>query len=89
MSIQSWLNEVWYERPAPPWWLVPPSLLYAAVAAVRRLAYARGLFRSVRLPCPVVVVGNLSAGTYYFAVAAYTSTATQSVQSSVGSETIL
>ena len=35
------------------------------------------------------VVGNLSAGTYYFAVAAYTSTATQSVQSSVGSETIL
>jgi len=62
MSVQSWLNEVWYERPAPPWWLVPPSLLYAAVAAARRLAYARGLYRSVHLPCPVVVVGNLSVG---------------------------
>ena len=28
----------------------------------RRVAYARGLYRSVRLPCPVVVVGNLSVG---------------------------
>jgi Putative Ig domain len=35
------------------------------------------------------VVGNLSAGTYYFAVAAYTTAGTQSTQSSVGSKTIL
>lgn len=35
------------------------------------------------------VVSNLSAGTYYFAVAAYTSTGTQSAQSSVASKTIL
>jgi hypothetical protein len=34
------------------------------------------------------VVANLSAGTYYFAVAAYTTTATQSAQSSAGSTTI-
>jgi Fibronectin type III domain len=35
------------------------------------------------------VINNLSAGTYYFAVAAYTTVATQSAQSSVGSKTIL
>jgi Putative Ig domain len=35
------------------------------------------------------VVTNLGAGTYYFAVAAYTTAATQSAQSSVGSKTIL
>jgi hypothetical protein len=35
------------------------------------------------------VLSNLSAGTYYFAVAAYTSAATQSVESSAGSKTIL
>jgi hypothetical protein len=34
------------------------------------------------------VVSNLSAGTYYFAVAAYTAVATQSAQSSVATETV-
>ena len=34
------------------------------------------------------VVGNLSAGTYYFAVAAYTTTGIQSALSAVGSKTI-
>jgi tetraacyldisaccharide 4'-kinase len=62
MSVQSWLNHVWYERAAPPWWLVPPSLAYGAVVAMRRLSYSRRLRRSVRLACPIVVVGNLSVG---------------------------
>jgi hypothetical protein len=35
------------------------------------------------------VVGNLNAGTYYFAVAAYTTTGTQGTKSAVGSKTIL
>jgi hypothetical protein len=34
------------------------------------------------------VVGNLGAGTYYFAVAAYTTTGTQGILSAVGSKTI-
>ncbi|MGA2190931.1 MAG: tetraacyldisaccharide 4'-kinase [Steroidobacteraceae bacterium] len=62
MTVQSRLNQIWYERAAPPWWLVPPSLVYALVAGIRRFSYAHRLFRSVRLPCPVVVVGNLSVG---------------------------
>lgn len=62
MSVQTWLNSVWYERGAPPWWLMPPSLAYGAIAGARRFSYAHRWFRSVRLPSPVIVVGNLSVG---------------------------
>jgi tetraacyldisaccharide 4'-kinase len=61
-SAHAWLNRVWYERAAPPWWLIPPSLLYAAVAGSRRRLYAKGLRRVRRLACPVIVVGNLTVG---------------------------
>lgn len=62
MSVQSWFNRIWYGHARPPWWLVPPSLVYGAVAAARRLAYAGRLRRVTRIACPVVVVGNLSVG---------------------------
>ena len=44
------------------WTLCPLSLLYGAVTALRRWAYALGWFRAERAPVPVVVVGNLVAG---------------------------
>jgi tetraacyldisaccharide 4'-kinase len=62
MSIQSWFNSIWYERTAPPWWLVPASLTYGAIAGSRRFSYTHRLRRAARLSCPVVVVGNLSVG---------------------------
>lgn len=62
MSVQSWFNRIWYERPAPPWWLLPFSLTYAAVSGSRRLVYAKGLRKSTMMSRPVVVVGNLSVG---------------------------
>jgi tetraacyldisaccharide 4'-kinase len=62
MPLQSWLNRVWYERAAPPWWLLPLSMTYGAVAGSRRYLYARRLRKSVRMSSPVVVVGNLSVG---------------------------
>ncbi len=62
MSVQSWLNRTWYERAAPPWWLLPFSLLYGAIAGIRRTLYTHHVRRASRLPCPVVVVGNLSVG---------------------------
>ncbi len=62
MSAESWLNRVWYERAAPPWWLVPLSLLYGAVSGSRRYLYAKGLRRATRLARPVIIVGNLTVG---------------------------
>jgi tetraacyldisaccharide 4'-kinase len=38
------------------------SLAYGAVSGSRRYLYAKRLRRSTRMSCPVVVVGNLSAG---------------------------
>jgi tetraacyldisaccharide 4'-kinase len=62
MSVQTWLNRIWYERAAPPWWLRPLSLTYGAVAGSRRYLYAKHWRKSTRISSPVVVVGNLSVG---------------------------
>jgi tetraacyldisaccharide 4'-kinase len=62
MSVQSWLNGIWYDRAAPPWWLLPLSLTYGAVAGSRRYLYVKHLRKSIHLSLPVVVVGNLSVG---------------------------
>src|SRR6202140_3994185 len=62
MSVQSWLNRIWYERAAPPWWMVPLSLCYGAAAGWRRYLYAKRLRKSTEVSSPVVVVGNLSVG---------------------------
>jgi tetraacyldisaccharide 4'-kinase len=62
MSIQSWLNSIWYDRPAPPWWMVPLSLTYGAVSGSRRFLYTHHVRKASRISCPVVVVGNVSVG---------------------------
>ena len=62
MSVQSWLNRIWYERATPPWWLLPLSLCYGAAAGCRRYLYAKRLRKSIEVSSPVVVVGNLSVG---------------------------
>jgi len=62
MSAQAWFNRIWYERAAPPWWLVPFSIAYGAVSGSRRYLYAKRLRRARRLAQPVVIVGNLTVG---------------------------
>ncbi|MGC1522114.1 MAG: tetraacyldisaccharide 4'-kinase [Steroidobacteraceae bacterium] len=62
MSVQSWLNRIWYQRASPPWWLLPLSVVYGAAVGARRYLYAKRLRRSIRLSVPVIVVGNLSVG---------------------------
>lgn len=42
--------------------LWPLSLVFAALAGLRRWAYRTGLLKSERMPVPVVVVGNVTAG---------------------------
>jgi tetraacyldisaccharide 4'-kinase len=62
MSVQSWFNEIWYERATAPGWLLPLSAVYGAVSALRRYAYAKRWRRPARLSRPLIVVGNLSVG---------------------------
>jgi tetraacyldisaccharide 4'-kinase len=42
--------------------LTPLSFSYAALLSLRAAAYAAGIFRSYRLPKPVVAVGNITIG---------------------------
>ena len=56
------LEQVWYERSPLVWPLLPLSALYCAVVGLRRWAYHLGLKKIQRLPVPVIVVGNLTAG---------------------------
>jgi tetraacyldisaccharide 4'-kinase len=62
MSPHSWLNAIWYGDSPPPLWLRPLSAVYGAVSGLRRFAYTVRLARPAQLPCPVIVVGNLTAG---------------------------
>lgn len=42
--------------------LLPLTAIFIILSSLRRLAYATGVFRTARMPVPVVVVGNLSVG---------------------------
>lgn len=58
------MQRLWYER-RPAWLLLlllPLSLLFALVVACRRVAYRAGVFRSIRVPRPVIVTGNITVG---------------------------
>ncbi len=64
MSFTERVVAAWYEpRPTFAAWLAwPLSLVFGLVARLRRAMHARGLIRVERLPVPVVVVGNITAG---------------------------
>ncbi|WP_269532721.1 tetraacyldisaccharide 4'-kinase [Chitinimonas sp. BJYL2] len=42
--------------------LLPLAALFSVLAALRRFAYRRGWLTSTRVPVPVVVIGNITAG---------------------------
>ena len=56
------LEAIWYGRHWLAWPLVPLAGLYRLVVAARRSAFRRGWLASVRLPVPVILVGNLTVG---------------------------
>src|SRR6185295_10153317 len=64
MTLAERLTAAWYAPRLTPLTLAlaPLSGLFATAAAVRRLLYRTGLLRAERLPVPVIVVGNITAG---------------------------
>ena len=56
------IEKHWYRITPLHLVLLPLSLLFALLAAVRRLCYRSGIFKSEKLPVPVVVAGNITVG---------------------------
>jgi len=52
----------WYRLSPVSILLYPASLAFRVLVALRRFLYRTGVLRSSRLPVPVIVVGNLTAG---------------------------
>ena len=57
-----WLEAYWYRLAPLHLVLWPLSLVFGALASVRRLLYRTGLLASVRLRVPVIVIGNINVG---------------------------
>lgn len=58
----AWLERYWQRTTLLGLLLYPLSVLYRSVVAVRRLLYRWGVLATVRLPVPVIVVGNITVG---------------------------
>ena len=61
-SFSRWLERQWYEH--TPWQIVlrPFSWLFYILTSLRRLAYRLRLFKTLKLPVPVIIVGNINVG---------------------------
>ncbi len=62
MDFKQRIAEGWQERGMLSALLLPVALLFALAVNLRRLAYRLGGLVSVKLPVPVVVIGNITAG---------------------------
>jgi tetraacyldisaccharide 4'-kinase len=56
------LERSWYQPFGWSWLLLPLSLVFALLSALRRTLFRIGVLKSTALPVPVVVVGNISVG---------------------------
>lgn len=61
-SLTRWFEDAWYKEMYISAWFMPLSMLYVDVIRFRRFLYRVGLKKSVRLPVPVIIVGNLTVG---------------------------
>ena len=58
----AWIERHWHSTTPVSVLLYPLSLPFRAAVAARRAAYRAGLLETVRLPVPVVIVGNVATG---------------------------
>jgi tetraacyldisaccharide 4'-kinase len=58
----AWLERHWYSTTLLSFLLFPLSLVFRAAVALRRAFYRLGVFRGIRVPVPVIVVGNITVG---------------------------
>lgn len=58
----AWLEREWQRLGGGALVMLPLTLAFAAVVAVRRMLYAKGILPAWRAKVPVVVVGNITVG---------------------------
>lgn len=58
----SLVERIWYGESAWRWLLLPLSILFALAGSLRRGLYRSGIWASVDVGRPVIVVGNVSVG---------------------------
>ncbi len=56
------IQQSWYNKSGLTSLLLPFSWLFCALVQLRRVLYRLRVFRTTRLPVPVIVVGNISVG---------------------------
>jgi tetraacyldisaccharide 4'-kinase len=61
-SKQQRLNAIWYKGAKIPLTNKLLSGLFAAVSSIRRKLYKIGIFKSHKIKCPVIIVGNITVG---------------------------
>ena len=64
MNFRQRLAAAWFSPQATPLsvLLAPASIVFLGATLVRRALYRYGVFRTERLPVPVVIVGNITVG---------------------------
>ncbi|WP_310461868.1 tetraacyldisaccharide 4'-kinase [Sphaerotilus sp.] len=62
MTLAARLEAIWQHGGPAQWALRPLGGLHGVLVGLRRWLYQRGWKATVRLPCPVIVVGNRVAG---------------------------
>ena len=60
--LQRWLESVWYDNGKGRFFLMPFSALYCAINHYQRKNQIAEREKRKRLPCPVIVVGNITVG---------------------------
>ena len=60
--MSEWLQRQWYKSGVWHLVLMPLSWLFLLLSSLRRLAYRLGIFKTMHLPVPVIVVGNITVG---------------------------
>ncbi len=58
-KLQQWLENVWYNNGSGKFLLMPLTAIYCAINRFQRFKYRNN---KTKLPCPVIVVGNITVG---------------------------
>ena len=60
--MEAFFIRTWQHRGLAAWLLLPVSWIFALLLAARRRCFLLGFLKSVKLPVPVLVVGNIFVG---------------------------